>query len=226
MSTDAGQGLEGFGGAARLFPLPNVVMFPCVTQGLHIFEPRYRQMTTDALAGDQLLAIVLLKPGWESDYLGQPPVFAVGCLGRIVASDRLSDGRYNLQLRGLARVEIGQDTPSTRLYRTAPARILNDVDVPKAEDDRQARQHMLRLLGQWCQAQEKATEALSKLIESDVPLGMVCDVLAYVLPLELAWKQELLETTSIDRRAAKLLAYLDARGISRNIKFPPDFSTN
>ena len=56
--------LSDFAGTARLFPLPNLVLFPHVMQPLHIFEPRYRQMTADALAGDRLIAVVLLKPGW------------------------------------------------------------------------------------------------------------------------------------------------------------------
>ena len=55
--------LAGFAGTARLFPLPNLVFFPQVMQPLHIFEPRYRQMTADALAGDRLIALVLLTAG-------------------------------------------------------------------------------------------------------------------------------------------------------------------
>src|SRR5262249_42211923 len=56
--------LKHFGGIARLFPLPNVVLFPNLLQALHIFEPRYRQMTEDALAADRMIAMVLLRPGW------------------------------------------------------------------------------------------------------------------------------------------------------------------
>src|ERR1700752_3118620 len=102
---DAGD-LEHFSGTARLFPLPNLVLFPSLLQALHIFEPRYRQMTADALAGDRLIAMVLLRPGWEADYDGRPPVHEVACLGRIAAEQRLPDGRFNLQLRGLSRARI------------------------------------------------------------------------------------------------------------------------
>src|SRR5438132_9947498 len=66
--------LTGFNGLARLFPLPNLVLFPHVVQGLHIFEPRYRQLMTDALAADKLISVVLLKPGWEDDYEEKPPI--------------------------------------------------------------------------------------------------------------------------------------------------------
>ena len=66
--------LSVFTGMARLFPLPNLVFFPQVVQPLHIFEPRYRQMTADALAGDRLMALVLPRSGWEADYAGSPAV--------------------------------------------------------------------------------------------------------------------------------------------------------
>src|SRR5205085_1976564 len=95
--------LKQFSGMARLFPLPNVVLFPQVVQPLHIFEPRYREMTADALADDRLIAMALLQPGWEADYEGRPPIHPICCLGRIFAEKHLPDGRYNLLLRGLTR---------------------------------------------------------------------------------------------------------------------------
>src|SRR5215216_1637862 len=104
MSDDAA--LAGFGGVARLFPLPNLVLFPHVMQPLHIFEPRYRQMTADALDGDRLIAMVLPRPGWELDYAGKPAVHPVACLGKVVAEQRLDDGRFNILLRGLSRLRI------------------------------------------------------------------------------------------------------------------------
>src|SRR6188508_1840905 len=101
---DPSEILENFSGVARLFPLPNLVFFPQVMQPLHIFEPRYRQMTTDALAGDRLIALVLPKPGWEPDYAGAPDVHPVACLGKIVADQKMDDGRFNILLRGLSRI--------------------------------------------------------------------------------------------------------------------------
>src|SRR6266545_6172021 len=104
--------LADFAGTARLFPLPNLVFFPHVMQPLHIFEPRYRQMTADALAGDRLIAMALLRPGWEPDYEKVPPIYPVVCLGRIVADQRLEDGRYRLLLRGLSRAGIVEEVPT------------------------------------------------------------------------------------------------------------------
>src|SRR4029450_1421295 len=89
-----------------LFPLPNVVLFPNVFLPLHLFEPRYRQMVSDALAGDRMIGMVLLQPGYEKDYDRAPSVYDVGCAGLITHVERLNDGRFNLVLRWLARCRL------------------------------------------------------------------------------------------------------------------------
>src|SRR3954454_14857174 len=101
-----------------VFPLPNVVLFPTVSLPLHIFEPRYREMVTDALEGDRIIGMALLRPGWEGSYEGQPPIYPVGCAGLITHSERLSDGRYNIVLRGLEKFRIVREH-GHRSYRTA-----------------------------------------------------------------------------------------------------------
>src|SRR6516162_10197371 len=111
--------LHDFHGVARLFPLPGLVFFPHAVQPLHIFEPRYRQMAADALAGDRLIALVLLQPGWEEHYDDTPAVHAVACLGRVAVEQLLPDGRYNLVLRGLARVRIVEELTTDKRYRMA-----------------------------------------------------------------------------------------------------------
>ena len=83
-----------------LFPLPHVVLFPNVFLPLHIFEPRYREMVADAITGDRMIGMVLLRPGWEQDYEGRPPVYPIGCSGLITHVEQLADGRYNIVLRG------------------------------------------------------------------------------------------------------------------------------
>ncbi len=103
--------LADFTGVARLFPLPNLVLFPHVMQPLHIFEPRYRQMTADALTSDRLIAVVLLRPGWEAEYPGRPPINPVACLGKIVAEQRLHNERD--------RPENGE-FPASALVREQP----------------------------------------------------------------------------------------------------------
>src|SRR5580765_2760798 len=101
-----------------IFPLPNVVLFPNVFLPLHIFEPRYREMIADALESDRMIGMVLLRPGWQRDYEGRPPVYPIGCSGVITHVERLADGRYNIVLRGLERFRILQEDDS-RSYRRA-----------------------------------------------------------------------------------------------------------
>ena len=85
---------EQFSGQARLFPLPNLVLFPHVIQPLHIFEPRYVEMLEDAVADDRLIAMSLLEPGWEENYEGRPAVAQVACLGRVITWQRQPKSRY------------------------------------------------------------------------------------------------------------------------------------
>ena len=109
----------GFSGTVRLFPLPNLVLFPHVLQPLHVFEPRYRELVREALAGDGLIAMGTLLPGWESDYEGRPPVFPMACLGRIVSHHQLDDGSYNILLLGVGCGRCRRAGPGQKLPRGA-----------------------------------------------------------------------------------------------------------
>src|SRR5688572_14879811 len=112
-----------------LFPLPTTVLFPNVFLPLHIFEPRYRQMFSDALAGDRLIGMVLLRPGFEADYEGQPPIYPTGTSGLITHAERPDDGRFNVILRGLDKFTIdGEDAPEPGLlYRRATVTIHDEA---------------------------------------------------------------------------------------------------
>src|SRR5436305_15161574 len=89
-----------------LFPLPNVVLFPNVFLPLHIFEPRYREMVADAIDSDRMIGMVLLRPGWDRDYEGNPPVYPIGCSGVITHGERQADGRHHIVLRRVDRSQI------------------------------------------------------------------------------------------------------------------------
>jgi Lon protease-like protein len=109
-----------------VFPLPNLVLFPGTTLALHIFEPRYREMMADCLSkGPMAMAIAQLKPGWESDYHGRPPLHEVAGAGRIVSHIEQRDGTFDLQLEGLARVRL-HELPAERSYRRARGELLED----------------------------------------------------------------------------------------------------
>lgn len=112
-----------------IFPLPEAMLFPSMARPLHIFEPRYRAMVTDALNGDRLIGMVMLRPGYESDYDGRPPIYEVGCVGRIANVEALPDGRYNILLHGLVKFRVKNEDHS-RPYRLAHVEAL-----PEGIDD-------------------------------------------------------------------------------------------
>jgi Lon protease-like protein len=114
-----------------LFPLPTVVLFPGVSRPLLIFEPRYREMVADALEGDRIIGMVLLRPGYENDYEGRPPIYDVGCAGEIKDFERLPDGRYVILLRGLTTFRVASEDQRKpyRLARVdAVPELLKDAD--------------------------------------------------------------------------------------------------
>ena len=125
-----------FPSSLPIFPLPSVVLFPNVFLPLHIFESRYRQMIADALAGDRIIGMVLLKPGYEDDYEGRPPIYRTGCSGLITHVERTEDGRYNLVLRGLEKFIVhGEEDPTVGTqYRRALVTTVDEM-VSKSERD-------------------------------------------------------------------------------------------
>ena len=126
-----------FSGVVRLFPLPNLVLYPHVMQPLHVFEDRYREMLEDALATDQLIAMAVLRPGWETDYDSRPPISEFACLGKVVAHHRLEDGRYNLLLLGVQRVRIRQRARSSSARSGRPRSSswkISTISIPPATD--------------------------------------------------------------------------------------------
>jgi len=110
-----------------IFPLPQVTLFPGGVLPLHVFEHRYRELTREALSGSRLMAIARLRPGFESDYEGRPPVFEVCGVGFIESCSERGDGRFDLSLRGLARVRIVEELPPLRSFRQVHAELLPDT---------------------------------------------------------------------------------------------------
>ena len=222
MSEDA---LRDFSGTARLFPLPNLVFFPHVVQGLHVFEPRYRQMTADALAGDGLIALVLLRAN-EDEVADRPAIEPVACLGRIVWHERLTDGRYNLRLQGLSRAQIVAEVETDRLYRTARVQLLPDTAPSDLATLAQLRRDLAAVVVPRFGDESPARQQLQELFDGDRPLGQVCDILSYALPLPVELKQSLLAEPHADRRAVAIADTLRVSAARADRPFPPPFSSN
>lgn len=230
MSDDC-QSLTDFGGAARLFPLPNLVLFPAVMQPLHIFEPRYRQLMADALDDDRLMAMALLRPGWEEDYHKRPPIYPVVCLGRIHREERLADGRYNLLLHGLQRARVVEERKVAKLYRVAQLELLEDVPPCSEKREQDMRCCLKEQMSRWFASKNLSQDQMQVLFTSTLRLGVLCDIFSFALPMPVEMKQQLLEELVVERRLHCLQKFLDSVLPSPAIKamarrFPPEFSMN
>jgi Lon protease-like protein len=188
-----------------LFPLPEVVLFPGVSRPLLVFEPRYREMVADALEGDRIIGTVLLRPGFEKDYEGRPPIYDVGCAGTIEDFELFPDGRYAILLRGLTTFRIlGED-------RRKPYRLARVDAIPEQlKDEDLAALSTLR-------------QRLAQLLVTVLPLdvdppdpglgdGEFVNVTAQALTMSSeADRQALLERPSVLARARMLVERLEPR---------------
>jgi len=189
----------------KVFPLPAAVLLPGMAMGLHVFEPRYRALTRNALEGDGVLAIPMLAPGWEPNYHGRPPMTLVAGAGVIERNERLADGRYNLLVRGVARVRIVKEHFQVRPYREVRAELAPDVPTrdPFASDT------LRRLLLEVCQGLSRdAASLVAREAAQARGVGPLCDVIAAALFEEAGTLQAVLETLDVQRRVDLLVGEL------------------
>lgn len=190
-----------------LFPLSNVVLFPGVFLPLHVFEPRYRQMVADALEGDRLIGMTLLRAGWESDYEGRPPIYATGCAGVITHAERLDDGRFNIVLKGLARFRVlGEEDGGE--YRVARVEALVDTTTDGQRDQLREGRHRLELM--LAPALDRAEGRLPANLSDDE----VVNALSQYLELEVIERQALLECSGPADRCRLLIELMEMRTLS------------
>src|SRR3954451_22728163 len=146
-----------------LFPLPNVVLFPHALLPLHIFEERYRAMARDVLAGTRYLAISLIVPG-ENAEQENPAVQRVASVGEVVMAHELPDGRYNLVVRGRARIRIDEELASDRPYRLVSATLLPDPPPTDSQELGDPDQSLRALIGGVADATPAGGELLRQVI--------------------------------------------------------------
>ena len=193
--------------AIPIFPLQDVMLFPGASRPLHIFEQRYREMVADALKGDRIIGMVMLRPGYEDDYAGNPPIYDVGCAGVISNVERMPDGRYNIVLQGLARFRIASEDQS-RSYRVAKIDALDDA-LNDADRDvlRGHRPLLLELLSFVAPGQTPTPDEL--------PDEILVNGLAQFLGIEPNSRLDLLQQDGPLARAEALMALLDQGSLSR-----------
>ena len=195
--------------AIPIFPLPSAVLFPNVLLPLHIFEPRYRQMLADSLAGDRVIGMVLLQAGWEQQYEGRPNVFPVGCAGVITHVESLEDGRSNIVLRGVSKFRIRAEDGS-KPYRIAH---VEPIVEQVSRGDRE------RLFAIRKRLEEVVLAAVSKgkrerQFPPEIPDEDLVNALSQYLELEPLERQALLESEGVVARAKMLLELLEMKVIA------------
>lgn len=223
---------DNFSGIVRLFPLPNLVLFPGVVQALHIFEPRYRKMIEDSLAGDQTIAMCLPKE--DSGKNRTPEIHDVICIGKIVAHAEVEDGRYNLLLQGVARAKIIRELNIEQPYRMAEVEILADVDDADLETKTELRARV-RAFCEKIQSQEMIETSLEASVFDDssvwnqLPIGLLIDLVCFSLPISSDQRQKILEAQDVVVRGEYLLEFAQTFGrepTDSKVDFPPRFSSN
>ena len=196
-----------------LFPLPNAVLFPNVFLPLHIFEPRYRQMVAEALEGDRIIGMTLLRPGWEADYEGRPPIYPIGCAGLITFAERHKDGRFNIVLRGLEKFRVVlEENSGTRNYRVAQVDSIVESTDAMTDADRAAMRDARRRLEALLVPQPEGRGAEPK-VPPTMPDEDLVNALAQYLELEPVEKQALLERETLLARCRSLIELLEMKVI-------------
>jgi Lon protease-like protein len=184
-----------------IFPLAGALLFPRGQLPLHIFEPRYRALVTDALARDRRIAMIQPRNN------AQPPaLFDIGCIGHIREVERLGDGRFNLVLEGISRFRLVRELDVTTPFRQVEGEIADFADaepcdalpsVVRAEIEREARR--------FADARGVAVDwtAVSRLDDETLVNGI-----AQIAPFDAASKQALLEAMTLAERADLLAQFL------------------
>ncbi|HUQ89484.1 MAG TPA: LON peptidase substrate-binding domain-containing protein [Vicinamibacterales bacterium] len=201
--------------ALPIFPLPTVVLFPNVFLPLHIFEPRYRQMVAESLAGDRIIGMVLLQPGYEDEYEGEPPIYTTGCSGLITHVENLEDGKYNLVLRGLEKFTIHNEEAAMpgRLYRSA---VISPLEDAMRAGDRDELRHERKKLQQLLQP--LFNEGISSYLPDAMPDEDLINALAQYLEFEPVEKLALLERPGALARCRAMVELLEMKEMGSGVR--------
>jgi Lon protease-like protein len=203
-------------GSIPIFPLPGVVLLPGTLLPLHIFEPRYRAMVADALAGDRLIGMAMIR-GIESAS-SPPAVHAIGGAGEIVESQELEDGRYNIVLEGKFRYRILGENRE-RPYRVARIERVASLPFPSLAAETQALRDAILLFAEVSEPME-----LPALPAEALSAERLCSELALRLRHSPEELQHLLESDSLPARFEALAGRMEEW--RRRIRFLAPFRRN
>ncbi len=188
-----------------IFPLPSTVLFPGVPLSLHIFEPRYQEMVREALKSHELIGVAMLCRGWQKDYAGNPEIFAVGCVGRIVNVEPLPNGCSDILLLGEREFTITRQI-FERAYRQAEVvwrRSASQEDLGAVQ-----RAKLLAALQPLLRA-GSADPLVRVLNDRTLSDERLVNFLSYAVELDPLERQDLLQAEGLEARAERLCEFLD-----------------
>ncbi|MGB7344145.1 MAG: LON peptidase substrate-binding domain-containing protein [Pirellulaceae bacterium] len=233
---------DDFDGRVRLFPLPDMVLFPHAMQPLHIFEPRYCEMLADSLADDHLIAMTTLTGGPVSIIDNQLPIATTVCLGKIISHVETDEQRHNILLVGTRRAKIIRELDTGRSFRMAEVDVHTDIYPPTGAEGRAAlKESLLKSFGNVIPPSPNHQESLYELMAGQMGLGPITDIISYTLPFQIEQKLALLGEPNVDQRAQALIELLQSgeihlhsvsteeqslENVSEDNRFPPPFSLN
>ncbi len=237
---------DDFDGRVRLFPLPELVVFPHAMQPLHVFEPRYCEMLAESLAGDNLIAMATLTGGIATAGSHLPPVASTVCLGRIISHAEVEAEKHNILLVGTRRAQIVREIDAKRPFRIAEVDVADDIYPPTGANVRlELKGRLLKAFGDVIPPSANVQKNLHELMAGQMGLGPITDIISYTLPFEVEDKLRLLAEPDVDARAEELVRLLKAGSVQLhsvsieeqsiedtsvdrgdNERFPPPFSVN
>ena len=188
-----------------VFPLPGALLFPKMHLPLHIFEPRYRALISDAMARDRRIGMVQPRaPGGDTD---RPALFDLGCVGKIAEVEAMDDGRYNVVLEGVALFRIVRELDVTTQFRQVEAEL-----IPAAVDETLslgARASLELESKRFAEAHgyQVDWDAVARLDDESLVNGI-----AQIAPFDTAAKQALLEAPDIAERAELIVQLMQFFG--------------
>lgn len=184
-----------------IFPLPGAVLYPGLQLPLHIFEPRYRAMVTDALARDRRIGMIQPQRAEEG-----APLYAVGCLGKIADVEALEDGRFNIVLEGESRFRLLRELDAITPFRQVEGELLEEDDTPLALIERASFEREARRFAE-AQGYRVDWESVARLDDVSLINGV-----SQIAPFDAASKQALLEAGGIAERCELLVQLMQFYG--------------
>ncbi len=190
-----------------IFPLPGALLFPGMQLPLHIFEPRYRALVSDAMARDRRIAMIQPR-GPQKDGDGEKaPLFQMGCVGHITQVEALDDGRYNLVLEGKNRFRFVRELDVTTPFRQIEAALIDELDDDSfGIADRASLEQESRRFAE-SQGYAVDWEAVTRLDDQALVNGI-----AQIAPFDSAAKQALLEAPNLATRAELIVQLMQFFG--------------